>query len=149
MKPLAVFRFARDFLLNSVAATLGVAILESSVHHAFHQKTFTEIYVEAVFLDAAIAFLLGFFVYFKWKAQAALLVWVIGVCTFVWRLTLGNPRSLDEEVNWAVIDFVSVRAVFYSIGAVCCYLWITSRRTPLPALEDTAAVDPPAQPEIH
>jgi hypothetical protein len=74
---------------------------------------------------------------------------VVGVFALVWRLALGDPQSLYDWANSATFAMVSARAVFYSIGAVCCYLWITSLRTPLSALEDTAAIDPPVQPEIH
>ena len=124
------FRPARDFLFNSLVATIGVAIAESSVYSVFQPQTLDGAYLKEIILSAVIAFALGYIVYFKWEFRSAFWVWLIGLGTVGWRVALGTPHTGDtEEIgNAATLVFLSVRAVSYSFGALCCSWWLAWRR---------------------
>ena len=66
-----------------------------------------------------IAFLLGGFVYYKWKPPEAKWLWIAGACGFAWRVILGSPQTIHEEVGWLTLGLVSLRVVSYSLGALC------------------------------
>jgi hypothetical protein len=121
-------RAVRNFIFNSVLATIGVAIMEGAVYPLVNPKTYAGRYLKELLISAAIAFLLGYLAYFKWRSATAFWVWIIAIVTFGWRLTIGsgNADDLAEVVTSATLAFVSVRAVFYSLGAICCSL-ITAR----------------------
>ena len=111
-------RAVRDFFFNSLVATIGANIAEDGVSPLFHPKTWAGIYMKEAFLSAGIAFVLGWLVYFKWRHRTAFWVWSLGVCTFAWRLALAGKGAPLDIVESATLGFVSVRAVFYSLGAL-------------------------------
>ena len=83
-------------------------------------------YQKAILLGAVFGFLIGCVVYWKWRYDSAFWVWVIGICTLGYRMTLGTPHDLYDMVNFGTFDFVSVQCVLYSLGAVCCSFLIRS-----------------------
>jgi predicted membrane channel-forming protein YqfA (hemolysin III family) len=70
-------------------------------------------------ISASVAFLPGGFVYYKWKPPEAKWLWIAGVCGFAWRVILGSPQTIHEEVGWFTLGLVSLRVVSYSLGAFC------------------------------
>ena len=69
------FRSDRDFVVNSVVATIGVAIAEEAPDRWFHPETYSGRFIKEILLSALIAFLLGYFVYLRRSPPAALWVW--------------------------------------------------------------------------
>jgi hypothetical protein len=113
------------FVLNSLIATIGVAISEGPFYHAFNPRTYKGMYLKEITLSAGIAFLLGCFIYLKWRVPASQWVWIIGICTFGWQLTTGNRPGIEGDFLSSTLAFVSIRFVFYSLGAISCS-WIRS-----------------------
>ena len=46
-------------------------------------------------------------------------LWIAGACGFAWRVILGSPQTIHEEVGWLTLGLVSLRVVSYSLGALC------------------------------
>jgi hypothetical protein len=122
---LKALRTVRDFVFNSATATIGVKLAQDEVGPAFPTHTFAGSYLKAILLGTILAFLLGLFVYWKWRVRTAFWVAIIGPCTFAWRLSLGtpNPKSPAEIVNAATYVLLSVQCVSYSLGAFSCFWW--------------------------
>jgi hypothetical protein len=59
--------------------------------------------------------------------------WVAGMCGLVWAATLGSPRTPYEMASLLPLVAVSVRAVSYSLGAMCC-AGVRSRRSNNPVV---------------
>jgi len=128
-----MLRFARDFLINSAIAFLGVAISELSVYAIYRPRTIAAAYVKEILVSATVALVLGFIVYFKWRQKAALWIWTIGVVLFLWRLATQYDSDFWTR---SILAYISVRAVFYSLGAICCSLLPTQPISePLPSDE--------------
>ena len=113
-------RVAGGFVLNSLLATFGVAIAESPFWRGYNPEGYKALYLKEIALSAGIAFLLGCLIYLKWRVPASRSVWIIGICTFAWQLTLGNHPGIAGDPLSATLAFVSIRLVFYSLGAICC-----------------------------
>ncbi len=112
-------------MFNSVLATVGVKFAQDEIGSAFPSHTIRVAYLKAILLGGTLAFLLGYLAYMKWRFRTAFWVWLIGLGTFVWRLAVGNPDANDpsEVVAAAVLVFLSVQCVFYSLGALSCRWW--------------------------
>jgi hypothetical protein len=90
-----------------------VAILESSIYPLFPRPTTTAgIYEKEFLISAGIAFILGFFVYWKLIRRTALCVWALGVLLFVIRAVMGPAER--EEVD--LLSILSNR-MLWIIGA--------------------------------
>jgi hypothetical protein len=114
---LKALRLALYFVIDSIVASLGVAIFESSLYRLFRQPTdIRGIYEKEFLLSAGIAFILGLFVYWRLIRRTALWVWTVGVVLFVIRVVMGPEES--EVVN--LLAILSIRMVFYSLGALTC-----------------------------
>lgn len=112
------FSLVRDLL----TAVIGTTLLEAGVEHLFHPDTVEGIRLRELACSAAIAFLLGYAVFYKWKPASAKWIWVAGNCGFIWRIFQGDPQTTAELAIRVTLEAVSVRAVFYSFGALCCSL---------------------------
>ena len=119
-----------------LTAVFGTAIIASQLQHIFRAQTTRGLFIRELLVDASVAFLLGTVVHYKWKVPEAKWIWVVGVCGFAWRVTLGAPQTIHEEVDWFTLGLVSLRAVFYSLGALCCQslMGLFSKEQPDPLL---------------
>jgi hypothetical protein len=128
------------FVLNLLLAVVFTNQLASPLLRFDVHSIQTSI-VKLDFLNAAVAFGLGYFVYWRWRPVSAKWVWVAGVCWFAQRalLLLFEQRSMgvlyrDSAVYWrhfgincggdfeACRDWLgytipSLRTAFYSAGA--------------------------------
>jgi hypothetical protein len=106
------------FAIDLVVASIGVAIIDSSIYPRFPQPTtITGIYEKEFFISAGVAFILGFFVHWKFKQRTTLWVWAFGIFLFVIRVVMGS--SADSQ-GIDVLGILSIRTVFYSLGAITC-----------------------------
>jgi hypothetical protein len=105
------------FVIDLVVASLGVAIFEASIYRLLPQPaTIVGSYWKEFLISAAIAFVLGFFVYWKLIRRTALWVWALGLCLFVVQVIMGLAESEDVDV----VGILSLRMIFYSLGALTC-----------------------------
>ena len=105
------------FGIDLVVASLGVAIIESSLYRLFPQPAdIPGIYEKEFLMSGGVAFILGFFVYWGLIRRTALWVWALGVFLFVIRAVMGPPER--EVVD--LLAVLSIRMVFYSLGALTC-----------------------------
>jgi hypothetical protein len=125
------FRVVRDLLFNSALAVIGVIIVEEAVYPVYRPTTIVGVYEKEFLLSAGVAFGLGFLVYFRWQYRTALWVWVLGACVYAGRLALYAAHAPLVSGDAATLGLVSIRAVFYSVGAVACR-WTVRRDTPRP-----------------
>ena len=125
------------WLLNAVVALFGTAVVEAAISRFFHPHTITDVLVRTYALSAAIAFVLGFFVYRQWKPSMARWVGLGGLCWFLLGAFLSvGRRSLWDQMsgtaceyglqaigcrNWFVFTLPALRAVLYSLGALLCW----------------------------
>jgi hypothetical protein len=82
-------------------------------------------YAKELILSAAVAFLLGGFVYYRWQSGAAKWIWIVGVCGLMWLLvgSRGQTPFIPDWLRaWAVLSFVSLRLIAYSAGA-----WLSAK----------------------
>src|SRR5580692_6358201 len=70
------------FLGHLLAALIGTGIFESEIYRIFAPSTSNGRLLKATILSAAIAFALGYFVFWKWRSQSAKWLWIIGLCWF-------------------------------------------------------------------
>lgn len=106
------------FSVDLVVASLGVAIIESSIYPLFPRpSTTTGIYETEFLISSGIAFVLGFFVYWKLRQRTTLWVWAFGIPLFVIRVVMG-PSAESQGID--VLGILSIRMVFYSLGAITC-----------------------------
>ncbi len=115
-----VLRVIASFVGNWLTAVIGTAIWSAGLYRIFHARTVGGVYLKEIFLSAVIAFLLGYFVFYRWKSVPAKWVWVVGVVGLAWRATLRSPTTPGETVSLYSLDWTSVRAIFYSLGAWSC-----------------------------
>lgn len=112
-----MLRPALYFAIDLVIASLGVAILESSLYRLFPQPTdIPGIYEKEFLMSAGIALILGFFVYWSSIRRTALWVWALGLCLLVIRVVMGAEQS--EAVF--LLSLLAIRLLFYSFGALTC-----------------------------
>ena len=115
-----VLRATASFLGNCLTAVIGTAIWNTGLEHVFHPRTIKGIYLTEIALSGVVAFLLGYFVFYKWKSAPAKWVWVVAVIVLAWRATLPTPHTPVEMVSLYSLDWISVRVAFYSLGAWSC-----------------------------
>ena len=115
-----VLRGAASFVGNVLTALIGTAIWDAGLSRIFHPRTIRGIYLTEIGLSAVIAFLLGYFVFYKWKSAPAKAVWVVAVLVLAYRSTFSPPKTPGEIVTQSSLDWLSVRAIFYSLGAWSC-----------------------------
>jgi len=119
-RPFRLLRPTAGFVANWLTAVIGTAIIEDEFSNLFHPRTVEDVFLKWVFLSAIIAFLLGCLAYYKWKSTSAMWVWVTGVCGFGYQVLSGvRLFQIERDLFWASLTFVSVRAVSYSLGAIC------------------------------
>ncbi len=115
-----VLRATASLVGNWLTAAIGTAIWNAEFEHIFHPGTIRGLYIREILLSAVVAFLLGYFVFYKWRSAPAKWVWVVGVLGFTWRATLDTPSTPAATATLLSLDAVSVRAAFYSLGAWSC-----------------------------
>ncbi len=120
MNPAGLLRHAGGFLLNLFVAEMGPAIAEREFYKIFPAHTLQSAYLKEIPLSFTIALLLGGLVYYKWKPPQARGVWVVGICLFLWHAANHSSSYGTMSVfrAWSTLDFASVRAIGYSIGAL-------------------------------
>jgi hypothetical protein len=128
-------------MLHVLVASLGPAILEAGFYSIGHPHTVTGAYIKEMVLSGSIALALGGLVYFNWKSPASQWVWVLGVIGFVWRVAQGTQAAtFYAEAQQATLEFVSVRFLAYSAGALICSAFVKS--SPAVAEHEDAASPP-------
>ncbi len=130
---IATFPRPIEFLLNCLAAIFGTVLFEAGFWNLFHPRTPGGIYVKQIVLSATVAFLLGSFVFYRWKYATSKWIWMVGICGFALHaISLAILPDLHQSVRGFILsmtlDAVSVRLVSYSLGAACASL-IVSRVT--------------------
>ncbi len=134
----APLRVLCSLIGNLLVATVGTAISEEAFYNFYHPSSFEGDYAKELILSAAVAFLLGGFVYYRWQEGAAKWIWIVGVCGLTWLLAGSwgqTPFKPDWLRAWAVLSFVSARTVAYSAGAWLCAGLIVSKERRLSAAE--------------
>jgi hypothetical protein len=99
-------------------------VFEAEFRNLFHPRTIGGIYIKEIVLSATVAFLLGSFVFYRWKYATSKWTWVVGVCGFTLRAIFrwSYPVGTRGFIFLLTLDAVSVRMVFYSLGAACTSL---------------------------
>ncbi len=133
--------FARGggwFLLNTAAAVLAPAILESPFYHLIPAHSGRSVILKAWCLSVLFAAVIGFFAFRKWRNSTASLAWVLPILWFSFGVlaTSSTPHASLESLwfrfsgiecakNFMTLDcrafFVFtislIRGVSYSLGA--------------------------------
>lgn len=134
--------------LNLLIAVIGTAVLESPLARSRHPKTIGTVFLNAYLLSALIACVLGFLIFGKWRIRTARGIWVIGVGLFLIRLALlslsASPSSLWSHFSgaacvsgsdpvectfWFLLTVLTIRTIFYSVGAWIAWLVIQSGKS--------------------
>lgn len=116
-------RPARDFFFHLAVAVFGVRLIEDSISPLFPRPTdIVGAYKKEFIMDAAVSLVIGFLICLKWRQRAALWVWIVGLCVFASRFVYRFDMGAS-----GVAGMVSVRCVFYSLGATAFSL--SSRRS--------------------
>lgn len=115
-----------EFLLNLIAANFGTGLFEAELSNLFHPHSLGGIYLKQIVLSATVAFLLGSFVFYRWKYASSKWVWIVGICGFAFHAILPDFTHFTPEQRGyllsVALDAVSVRMVSYSLGAACASL---------------------------
>lgn len=124
---IATFPRPIEFLLNCLAAIFGTVLFEAAFGNLFHPRTLGGIYVKQIVLSATVAFLLGSFVFYRWKYATSKWIWMVGICGFALHaISLAILPDLHQSergyILLVALDAVSVRVVSYSLGAACASL---------------------------
>ena len=110
---------------NFLVAAVGTGISEGAFYSFYHPVSIQGGYAKELILSAAVAFLLGGFVYYRWQSGPAKWIWIVGVCGLIWLLvgSRGQTPFIPDWLRaWAVLSFVSVRLIAYSAGA-----WLSAK----------------------
>jgi len=120
----AIFPRPIKFLLNCLAAIFGTVLFEAEFWDLFHPSTPGAIYIKQIVLSATVAFLLGGFVFYRWKYGTSKWIWIVGICGFVLHAIFLRGFAPPERgyVLSLALDAVSVRLACYSLGATCVSL---------------------------
>jgi hypothetical protein len=92
-------------------------MLEAGPERLFHPHTLRAAFLREVVLGSGVALGLGFVAHRKWRPAVSMWLWPIGVVGLAWRLALGKPPTPYEELNRDLMVFLSLRMIFYSVGA--------------------------------
>jgi hypothetical protein len=127
----SLIRRVGRFLLNLLIAVMGTAVIESGFHPAFRPGSFA-------LLDAVAAFGLGCTVNYRWRLGQWQWVGFAGLCWFglgifrlwadgapaIYRVLSGLGCVYDQSAvsctYFPLFTLLSIRAVCYSAGALCC-----------------------------
>jgi hypothetical protein len=126
------------YIFNLAVAIIGTTVAEDPFRHFVHFSDRTKAaLLKADFLTAATAFVLGYFVYYKWHQMSAKWVWVAGVCLFglrafgvldgppgtlLWEMTKSRAVfDIDVFNDWSQFTVPLLRTIAYSAGAFCCF----------------------------
>jgi hypothetical protein len=121
---IATFPRPIEFVINCIAAIFGPVLFEAEFWNLFHPRTFGGIYLKQIALSATVAFLLGSFVFYRWKYATSKWTWVVGICGFALHAIFLRGFTPPERgyILSTLLDAVSVRMVSYSLGAACASL---------------------------
>lgn len=110
------------FVLNSVAALVGPLPAESAFHRFLHASTISSLYIRELIMTGVLDLMIGGLVYYKWRSATAKWTWVAGLCGLLWHLGFhrGSFTSTYDTVTWMTLDWLSVRTIAYSVGALFC-----------------------------
>ncbi len=124
------------FFFNLVVAMIGTKLAEDPFDHFVHFSDRSKAaLLKGDFLTVCTAFVLGYFVYYKWHLMSARWVWVAGVSWFGLRASgvldgppdtvlweMSNSRAVfgtDVFNDW-LYTAALLRTIAYSAGAFCC-----------------------------
>jgi len=124
------------YVFNLAVAMIGTKVAEDPFDHFVHFSDRSKAaLLKGDFLTVCMAFVLGYFVYYKWHLTSAKWVWVAGVSLFGLRAfgVLGGPPgtllwevskssavlSIDIFNDW-VYTTALLRTIAYSTGAFSC-----------------------------
>jgi len=134
-KAVTSIRAVGVFLGHLLTATVGTKIIDDEVDSIFHPGGYGNGLLVHDFLDAIIAFGLGYLVFYKSRSVQAKWVWLAGTCWFGLRAfhvlagihgTLfvemsGNGRpDVESFYVWSIFTLQFIRTGFYSFGAHIC-----------------------------
>ena len=130
-RPIGILRTVWEFVLNSLTAIIGTAVIGAEFSSLFHTHTLEGVFRKEVLLSVVIAFLLGYLAFYKLTSATAKWVWIVGAVGFVCRIFIAPDVPIFATPLVVAIDygrsfnltpwmFVSVRAVSYSLGAISC-----------------------------
>jgi arginyl-tRNA synthetase len=164
-------RASGAFLGNLLTATIGPAILGEGIALRIHVRAWNQRMFLADFISAAIAFGLGYFVFYRWKFRSSKWIWAVGVCWFAWRavpIWFGDPilrRLAPRTVLWELSgnserpDLESfetwtyttalLRTVFYSLGAFSCSRFADRKRIEANAARLLDRISTSLDPSLH
>ena len=126
------------YLFNLAVSVIGTKVAEDPLDKLMHFSDRTKAaLLKGDCLTVCTAFVLGYFVAYKWHLISARWVWVAGVCWFslrIFGLMDGVPDTLLWEMSksraeldinvfndWAQFTLPLLRTTAYSAGALCCY----------------------------
>jgi len=125
---------------NFLTAGIGTVMITEEFHPLLRRVGWPVRFLIEDCLDAAVAFLLGYFVFFKLKTRSAKCIWTVGAGMFLWRAIhvwvvrdyeniadcftpcFGVASSLwpsGSVLETCTYTIILIRTVFYSLGAFC------------------------------
>jgi hypothetical protein len=123
-------------LLNLFVAVFGVAVMESPIQQLFRplfrHSTIGEIFIRAYLTSAALGFVLGSFVYRRWKPSSAKWLGLVGAFWIgariililiegqqtIWSALSGSGCLQDGScIRSFMLTLVPLRLIAYSLGA--------------------------------
>lgn len=125
------------YIFNLAVAVIGTKVAEDPFDKFVHFSDRTKAAVlKEVLLSACVAFVLGYFVCYKWHLTSAKWVWVAGVSwfglrafgvldgppgTLLWEMSKSRAAFDIDIFNDWVYTLALLRTIAYSAGAVCCF----------------------------
>jgi hypothetical protein len=135
-----IFRALAVLAGHFLAAVVATKLFEEELSHVFPGGTLREVLRREYLLSAIFAFVLGYFVYYKWRSAPAKFVWIVGALLFTDRalsawharysFATGEPRFVTVcyemfgpayQPNSTEYAITLVRTTLYSIGAWACW----------------------------
>jgi hypothetical protein len=119
-RPVQLLQSSGVALANLAFAALGPAIAEGLLESLVGRQNLYAPRSYAM-LTAAVAFVFGCAVYGKWKSGASQWVGLLGLIGFACRVFFGPAGpALPAAGEWYLLEFVSLRLIAYSSGALLC-----------------------------
>jgi len=137
-------RAALVLLFCVVQAVFGPVFVDAPLWNIYHTKTVAAALLKEVLLSSVTAFGIGYLVHHHWRWKSAKWLWLVGLgwlaigsvlsagqssvfdstAATVWRSIPGTSCVSDPTgtscTNFFVFTVLSNRAIFYSLGAICC-----------------------------
>jgi hypothetical protein len=126
-------KFCGAFVLNTLAALLGTAVLKAPLAEVFRPHSLTGILWEEWILSIVVACCIGFGVWQTWRSTAAKWIWLLPALWFGVRILIAygsrgvwfhfsgagcvNGSASVECRNFLVFTVPCIRGVSYSLGA--------------------------------